>query len=61
MPNYLIPFDSLEVGERFFDPNTAEDFAKVCGNAAEFLAGGNYHTGQLATFEPHELVQPFTK
>ena len=57
----LQTFDSLEVGARFFDPATAEDFAKVCGNAAEFLTGGNYYTGQLVTFEPSELVQPFNK
>jgi len=61
MGNSLITFDSLDVGERFFDPNTTEDYSKVCGNAAEFLIGGNYHSGELATFEPHELVQPFTK
>ena len=57
----LIQFENLEVGERFFDPNTAEDYEKICGNAAEFLVGGNYSSGQLATFEPSELVQPITK
>lgn len=56
--NNLIQFENLDVGERFFDPNTAEDFAKVCGNAAEHLVGGNYHSGRLMTFEPNELVQP---
>jgi hypothetical protein len=58
--NNLIQFENIEVGERFFDPNTAEDFAKVCGNAAEHLIGGNYHSGQLMTFEPTELVQIIT-
>jgi hypothetical protein len=57
----LVTFESLEVGERFFDPNTAEDYQKTCGNAAEFLVGGNYNSGVLATFEDAELVQPFTK
>jgi len=61
MKTQLVTFESLEVGERFFDPNTAEDFLKVCGNAAEFLTGGNYFTGQIVTFEPSELVQPFNK
>jgi hypothetical protein len=56
--NQLVTFESLDVGARFFDPSTAEDFCKVCGNAAELLAGGNYHTGQLCTFEKHELIQP---
>jgi hypothetical protein len=58
MQSKLVTFDSLDVGERFFDPNTAEDYSKVCGNAGEYLIGGNYHSGQLATFEPNELVQP---
>jgi hypothetical protein len=56
--NQLVSFESLDLGARFFDPVTAEDFAKICGNAAEFLTGGNYCTGQLVTFEPTELVQP---
>jgi hypothetical protein len=56
--NKLVSFDSLDVGARFFDPSTAEDFSKVCGNAAEILKGGNYHTGHLCTFEKSELVQP---
>jgi len=56
--NQLVSFESLDLGARFFDPSTAEDFAKVCGNAAEILTGGNYYTGQLVTFEPVELVQP---
>lgn len=53
----LIKFESLEVGERFYDPNTAEDFCKVCGNAAEFLIGGNYHSGQLCTFDDFDFVE----
>jgi hypothetical protein len=56
--NQLVAFSSLDVGARFFDPNTAEDFSKVCGNAAEHLRGGNYHTGQLCTFDEFDLVQP---
>ena len=52
-----VKFKNIEVGERFFDPNTAEDFSKVCGNAAEFLTGGNYHSGQLATFDEDEFVE----
>ena len=52
-----IKFKNIEVGERFFDPNTAEDYSKVCGNAAEFLVGGNYHTGQLVTFDHEEFVE----
>jgi len=54
-------FKDIEVGERFFDPNTAEDYSKVCGNAAEFLSGGNYHTGQLATFDDDEFVELISK
>lgn len=53
----LIDFDALDVGERFFDPSTAEDFVKVCGNAAERLIGGNYSSGHLMTFEPGERVE----
>jgi hypothetical protein len=52
-----IKFKNVEVGERFYDPNTAEDYSKVCGNAAEFLTGGNHHSGQLATFEEDEFVE----
>jgi hypothetical protein len=55
-----IKFESLDVGERFHDAATAEDYAKVCENAAERLIGGNYHSGHLMTFEPTELVHPFT-
>ena len=54
-------FKDIEVGERFFDPNTAEDYSKVCGNAAEFLVGGNYHSGQLATFDEDEFVELISK
>jgi hypothetical protein len=54
-------FKDIEVGERFFDPNTAEDYSKVCGNAAEFLVGGNYHTGQLAIFDDDEFVELISK
>jgi hypothetical protein len=54
-----IRFDALDVGERFHDAATAEDYAKVCGNAAERLIGGNYHTGDLVTFDSKELVYPF--
>lgn len=53
----LIKFDDLDVGERFYDPNTAEDFVKLCGNGAEFLTGGNYHSGQIATFDADDLVE----
>jgi hypothetical protein len=52
-----IKFESLDVGERFYDSSTAEDFVKVCGNAAELLTGGNYHTGTLVTFHPIEIVE----
>ena len=55
--NNLIQFENIEVGERFHDAATAEDYAKVCNNAAERLIGGNYHSGDLMTFEPTELVQ----
>ena len=50
-----IRFDALDVGERFHDATTAEDYAKVCDNAAERLIGGNYHGGHLMTFESTEL------
>jgi hypothetical protein len=53
----LIKFEKLDVGERFYDQNTTEFFVKVCDNAAEFLIGGNYHTGQLATFEYDDFVE----
>jgi len=55
-----IQFENLEVGERFHDAATAEDYAKVCDNAAERLIGGNYQSGHLMTFEPTELVYPTT-
>jgi hypothetical protein len=55
-----ITFDALDVGERFHDATRAEDYAKVCNNAAERLIGGNYHSGDLMTFEPTELVYPLT-
>lgn len=55
-----IRFDALDVGERFHDATTAEDYAKVCDNAAERLIGGNYHSGHLMTFESTELVYPLT-
>lgn len=52
-----IIFDFLDVGERFYDPSTAEFFVKVCDNAAERLIGDNYSTGHLMTFESDELVE----
>ena len=52
-----IIFDFLDVGERFYDPSTAEFFVKVCDNAAERLIGGNYSTGDLLTFDSSESVE----
>jgi len=60
MPN-LIEFKDVDVGERFFDPNTTEDYCKTCGNAAEWLTGGNYQSGQLLTFCENEIVVPHTR
>ena len=52
-----VTFESLEIDTVFFDPNTGENYQKVCGNAAQFLTGGEYFSGHLATFESNELVQ----
>jgi len=52
-----IKFKNLDVEDRFYDPNTAEYYLKVCGNAAELLIGGNYNSGQLVTFEEDEFVE----
>jgi hypothetical protein len=57
----LTEFQFLEVGARFFDPEAAEDFAKVSDTEAEWLSGGNYFTGELTEFSPTELVEPFNK
>jgi len=52
-----IKFKKLDIGERFYDPNTAEDYVKVSENAAEFLVGGNYNSGQITTFEEDDFME----
>ena len=49
-------FQDLFVGDSFFDPNSGDYFVKRCGNAAEWLKGGDYFTGQLITFNNDEFV-----
>lgn len=52
----MVKFESLDVGQRFFDPYCGEYFIKVCGNAAQVDSGGDAVAG-LATFEPEEEVE----
>lgn len=52
----MVKFESLNVGQRFFDPYCGEYFTKVCGNAAEMETGGDAFTGSLATFDAGEMV-----
>ena len=52
-----IKFKKLDIGERFYDPNTAEDYVKVSENAAEFLVGGNYNSRQITTFEEDDFME----
>ncbi len=51
-----ILFSDLNVGDTFFDPNSGEFFIKVCGNAADFISGGDYFSGCFAEFEENEIV-----
>ena len=51
----MVQFQTLDVGQRFFDPYCGEYFIKVCGNAAELDSGGD-NIG-LVTFEPNETVE----
>jgi hypothetical protein len=55
----MIQFKNIALGEQFYEPNSGEYFLKVCGNAAEHLAGGENSTGQLCTFDEDELVKPY--
>lgn len=50
-------FQTLDVGQRFFDPYCGEYFIKVCGNAAQVDSGGDAFAGCLVTFEPNETVE----
>jgi hypothetical protein len=52
----MVQFQTLDVGQRFFDPYCGEFFVKVCGNAAELDSGGDAFSG-LVTFEPNETVE----
>ena len=49
-------FSKLNIGDKFFDPNSGEYFIKVCGNAADFISGGDYFSGCFAEFEEDEIV-----
>jgi len=49
-------FQDLSVGDSFLDLNSGDYFIKRCGNAAEWLKGGDYFTGQLAIFDNDEFV-----
>jgi hypothetical protein len=51
----MVQFQTLDVGQRFFDPYCGEYFIKVCGNAAELDSGGD--TIGLVTFEANEEVE----
>jgi hypothetical protein len=53
----MITFGELELNTKFFDTESGEYFSKICGNAAEFISGGDYFTGQLVTFDSNELVE----
>lgn len=52
----MVQFQTLEVGQRFFDPYCGEFFIKVCGNAAQVDSGGDAIAG-LCTFEAEEEVE----
>ena len=45
-----IKFGKVEVGERFHDSSINEDLVKICGNTAEILRGGNYHSNAYITY-----------
>ena len=51
----MVQFQTLDVGQRFFDPYCGEYFIKVCGNASELDSGGD--TIGLVTFEANEEVE----
>jgi hypothetical protein len=52
----MVQFQTLDVGQRFFDPYCGEYFIKVCANAAQIDSGGDAITG-LVTFEYSEEVE----
>jgi hypothetical protein len=54
--NNLVTFQSLDLGERFFFPDLAEDYAKHSSTTAEILIGGNYYTGEIVVFDNDSLV-----
>lgn len=49
-------FDSVAVGEAFFDPKAGEQFRKVDATSAECLSGGDALTGIRDTFAPDDVV-----
>lgn len=49
-------FDSLPVGESFFDPKAGERFRKVDATSAECLSGGDALSGASDTFAPNDVV-----
>lgn len=51
-----IEFKLLNIGDKFFDPNCGEYFIKVCGNAADFISGGDYFSGCFSQFKDNEIV-----
>jgi hypothetical protein len=57
MDNKFIKFERLDIGARFFDPSSGEDYQKVSHYMGKFISGGNYFSGKLAPFLANELIQ----
>jgi hypothetical protein len=53
----IVEFDTLEVGEVFYDDFTNSEFQKVCGNAAVLLQHGKVESGSLFTFDLNDEVE----
>ena len=51
-------FKNVTIGQKFFDPNSGEDWQKISESSAMIIFGGDYLCGNCDNFAPDDMVQP---
>ena len=49
-------FNSLSFGDKFFDPESGEDFVKINDNNAIYQTGGDNFEGEVVEFNDTDMV-----
>ena len=50
-------FKNVTIGQKFFDPNSGEDWQKISESSAMIISGGDYLRGNCDNFAPDDMVQ----